>query len=45
MKVKKWREIDKKTLVNRIKEKYLTIMKMRLNLVKVDPMIAETKRY
>lgn len=45
LKAKKWREVDKKNLTNRIKEKYLTIMKMRLNLINVDPMIQEHKRY
>lgn len=29
----------------RVKERYLVIMKMRINLVRIDPMIAETKRY
>jgi len=28
-----------------VKEKYLTIMRMRLNLVNYNPMIAENKRY
>jgi len=31
--------------MSRVKEKYLTIMKMRLNLIKIDPMIAENKKY
>jgi len=44
-KAKKWREIDKKNLLNRVKEKYLKIMRMRLNLICIDPMIAEHKRY
>lgn len=42
---KKWRERDKKTLYDNVKEKYQQIMKLRMNLIKVDPMIAETKRY
>ena len=45
MKNKKWREKDKKILAERVKEKYLMIRKMRLNLIKVDPMIAENKKY
>ena len=45
MKNKKWREKDKKILTERVKEKYLMIRKMRLNLIKVDPMIAENKKY
>jgi hypothetical protein len=44
-KVKKWTKNDIKTLMNRVKEKYLDIMRMRINLVRIDPMIAETKRY
>lgn len=38
-KVKKWTKNDVKALMNRVKEKYLDIMKMRINLVRVDPMI------
>jgi len=45
LKPKKWREVDKRVLTNRVKDKFLTIMKMRLNLISVDPMIAEHKRY
>ena len=44
-KTKKWKEKDKKMLLDRVKDKYLTIKKMRMNLVKIDPMIAENKRY
>jgi hypothetical protein len=44
-KLKKWKEKDKKILLDRVKEKYLTIKKMRMNLIRVDPMIAENKRY
>lgn len=44
-KQKKWTKIDVKMLMARVKEKYLEIMKMRINLVRVDPMIAENKRY
>ena len=36
--VKKWREKDKKMLFERIKEKYLMFRKMRINIVRVDPM-------
>jgi hypothetical protein len=28
-----------------VKDKYLAIKKLRFNLIKVNPMIAETKRY
>ena len=44
-KKKKWREKDKRTLLERVKEKYLAIKKMRFNLCKVNPMIQETRRY
>lgn len=45
MKAKKWSKNDIKALMNRVKEKYITIMKMRINMTKVDPMIAEKKRF
>lgn len=32
-------------LMDRVKDKYLTIKKMRMNLIRMDPMIAENKRY
>jgi len=44
-KPKKWTKIDVKMLMTRVKDKYLDIMKMRINIMRVDPMIAETKRY
>ena len=44
-KLKKWTEKNKKTLMERVKDKYLTIKKMRMNLTRVDPMISEKKRY
>ena len=34
---KKWREKDKKMLFERIRDKYLLFRKMRLNLVRVEP--------
>ena len=34
----KWREKDKKTLLERVREKFLALMKLRLNIVYVDPM-------
>ena len=34
---KKWREKDKRVLFEKVKEKYLTFRKMRVNLVKIDP--------
>lgn len=42
---KKWTKNDIKILMSRVKEKYLDIMKMRINLVRIDPMIHEKKRY
>lgn len=36
--VKKWREKDKKMLFERIKERYLMFRKMRVNIMRVDPM-------
>jgi len=44
-KQKKWKEKDKKMLLERVKDKYLAIKKLRFNLIKINPMIAETKRY
>jgi len=32
-------------LLDRVKEKYLLIKKMRMNMIKIDPMIAERKRF
>jgi len=34
----RWREKDKKTLLDRVKEKYLQLMKLKLTVVFVDPM-------
>ncbi len=36
-KVKKWRERDKKLLFEQIKEKYLMLRKMRINIIMIDP--------
>jgi len=36
--LKKWREKDKKMLFERVKEKYLLFRKMRINIIRVDPM-------
>ena len=35
--VKKWRERDKTALLERVKLRYLQLLKLRVNLVKVDP--------
>ena len=45
VKEKKWREKDKSHLLNKVRDKYISIMKMRINLELFDPMIAENKRY
>jgi hypothetical protein len=37
-KLKKWREKDKKILFERVKEKYLLFRKMRINIIRVDPL-------
>ena len=34
---KKWREKDKKTLFERVKERFNLIRKLRINIIKVDP--------
>ena len=44
-KAKKWKERDKRLLLERVKEKYLDIRKMRFNLIKIDPMLNEERRY
>lgn len=36
VKLKKWREKDKKVLFDRVKEKYLMLRKMRINIYRVD---------
>ncbi len=36
-KQKKWREKDKRMLFERVKEKYLQLRKMRVNIIRVDP--------
>jgi hypothetical protein len=45
VKAKKWKERDKRLLLERVKEKYLDIRKMRFNLIKIDPMLNEERRY
>ena len=45
IKNKKWKEKDKKILLERVKNMYLSIKKIRMNIIRVDPMIAEHKRY
>ena len=44
-KAKKWKERDKRQLLERVKEKYLAIRKMRFNMIKIDPMLNEERRY
>lgn len=34
---KKWKEKDKKMLFEQVKTKYLQLMKLRMNLVMIDP--------
>jgi hypothetical protein len=45
VKNKKWKEKDKRILLEGVKDKYLLIKKMRMNLIKVDPMINENKKF
>lgn len=42
---KKWKEKDKRILLERVKSIYLSIKKIRLNIIKVDPMIEERKKH
>ncbi len=35
---KRWKEKDKKTLFEQVKTKYLQLMKLRMNLVMIDPL-------
>ena len=37
-KVKRWREKDKKQLFERVKERYLQFRKMRVNIIRMDPL-------
>ena len=41
---KKWKEKDKRILFERVKSIYLNIKKIRLNIIRVDPMIEERKK-
>lgn len=34
---KKWKEKDKKTLLERVRERYILLRKLRINIVKIDP--------
>lgn len=45
VKKKKWRDKDKRMLLEQVKEKYLAIRKMRFNILRVDPMVNEQKRF
>ena len=36
--VKKWREKDKRFLYDRVKERYVQMIRLRLNVILVDPM-------
>lgn len=36
--VKKWREKDKRFLYDRVKERYLQMIRLRLNVILLDPM-------
>ena len=42
--VNKWREKDKKILYDRVRDRYLQLVKLRFNLLRVDPMIKIKKR-
>jgi hypothetical protein len=42
---KKWKEKDKRILFERVKSIYLNIKKIRLNIIRVDPMIEERKKH
>lgn len=41
---KKWREKDKKCLFERIKDKYLLLRRLRVNIIKVDPLKKYVKK-
>lgn len=43
-KQKKWREKDKKILFERVKDKYLMFRKLRVNLIRVDPLKKQYKK-
>ena len=36
--VKKWREKDKQLLYERVREMYLQLIRLRINIVSIDPM-------
>ena len=42
--VNKWREKDKKVLYDRVRDRYLQLLKLRFNVIKVDPMIKIKKK-
>lgn len=36
--VKKWREKDKQLLYERVRERYLQLIRLRINVINVEPM-------
>ena len=45
VKERKWKEKDKNALLNKVRDKYISIMNMRISMEMVDPMVAKKKRY
>ena len=42
--VLKWRDKDKKLLFERVRDRFLQLMKLRVNVLRVDPMIKIKKK-
>ena len=40
----RWKDKDKKLLFERVKERFLQLFKLRVNVVRVDPMVKIKKR-
>ena len=42
---KKWKEKDKKILLDRVKEKFLLLRRLKINVVKIDPNKKKNRKY
>ena len=40
----RWKDKDRKILFERVRDKYLLLFKLRVNILKVDPMIKIKKK-
>ena len=40
----KWKEKDKKVLYEKVREKFIQLIKLKLNVIRVDPMVKIKKK-